>query len=306
MRFSVRLVNPALAAVFLSAFLLAACAAPAQRDASAASAVAPVQADAAQAWRADVSAIAAAQDNAGRRAAIESALAASGIQARRVPFAFEKHNGTNLLADIGGPADAPLLLIGAHSDKVKAGDGATDNASGSAVVLALAHRFKQRPLQRHRVVVAFWDLEELGLIGARAYIADGGAKPAMYVNFDVFGWGDALWMMTLDPSDALASASNEAAQAAGIALSAGDKYPPTDHLAFHKADWPAVSYSLVGRNEIPNILKAFAHQKVDPPAKVMQVIHSDNDTMAQIDASEAARGVAAVEDALRRWDAASR
>lgn len=301
MRFSVRLVNPALAAVLL----LAACASPAPRAPTAAVA-APAQADAAQAWRADVSAIAAAKDNAGRRAAIESVLAASGIQARRVPFAFEKHNGTNLLADIGGPADAPLLLIGAHSDKVKAGDGATDNASGSAVVLALAQRFKQRPLQHHRVVVAFWDLEELGLIGARAYIADGGAKPAMYVNFDVFGWGDALWMMTLDPSDALASASNDAAQAAGIALSAGDKYPPTDHLAFHKAGWPAVSYSLVGSNEIPKILKAFANEKVDPPAKVMQVIHSDNDTMAQINASEAARGVTAVEDALRRWDAASR
>src|SRR5688500_14800239 len=98
MRFSVRLANPALAAVFLSALLLAACASPAQRDAPAASA--PMQADAAQAWRADVSAIAAAKDNAGRRAAIESALAASGIQARRVPFAFEKHKGTNLLADI--------------------------------------------------------------------------------------------------------------------------------------------------------------------------------------------------------------
>lgn len=301
MRFSVRVVNPAL----IAAFLLAACASPAPR-APAAATPAPTQADAAQAWRSDVSAIAAAPDNAGRRAAIESALTASGIQARRVPFAFEKHKGTNLLADTGGPADAPLLLIGAHSDKVKAGDGATDNASGSAVVLALAQRFKQRPLQHHRVVVAFWDLEELGLIGARAYIVDGGAKPAMYVNFDVFGWGDALWMMTLDPSDALASASNDAAQAAGIALSAGDKYPPTDHLAFHKAGWPAVSYSLVGSNEIPKILKAFANEKVDPPAKVMQVIHSDNDTMAQIDENEAARGVAAVEDALRRWDAASR
>lgn len=301
MGFSVRFAGPALAACLL----LAACASPTPVSGTTAT-VAPSQPDHAQAWRADVSAIAAAPDNAGRRAAIESALAAAGLPVRRVPFAFEKHEGINLLADIGGPADAPLLLIGAHSDKVKAGDGATDNASGSAVVLALAQRFKQRPLQHHRVAVAFWDLEELGLIGARAYIADGGAKPALYVNFDVFGWGDALWMMTLTPSDALASATADAAKSAGITLSAGDKYPPTDHLAFQKAGWPAVSYSLVGRSEIPKILKAFAREKVDPPAKVMQVIHSDNDTMAQIDATEAVRGVAAVEDALRRWDAASR
>ncbi len=288
------------------ALFLTACASSAPVATPPEAATVSAQPSPAQAWMNDVSAIAAAQDNAGRRAAIESALAASGIQARQAPFAFEKHKGTNLLADIGGPADAPLLLIGAHSDKVKEGDGATDNASGSAVALALAQRLKQRPLQHHRVTVAFWDLEELGLIGARAYIADGGAKPAMYVNFDVFGWGDALWMMTQDESHALVSASRDATQAAGIALSAGDKYPPTDHLAFQKAGWPAVSYSLVGKNEIPSILKAFSHQKAEPPAKVMQVIHSDDDTLAQIDADEAARGVAAVEDALRRWDAVSR
>jgi len=303
MGFSVRLACPALA----GACVLAACAWPAPAaPALDTAAAASTRTDHAQAWLADVTAISAADDNAGRRAAIERALAASGLKAKQVTFAIDEHRGTNLLADIGGPADAPLLLIGAHSDKVKAGDGATDNASGSAVVLALAQRFKQRPLQHHRVTVAFWDLEELGLIGARAYIADGGAKPAMYVNFDVFGWGDALWMMTPDPSHALVSASEEATRAAGMALSAGEAYPPTDHLAFHKAGWPAVSYSLVGQDEIPKILKAFAHEKVDPPAKVMQVIHSDNDTLAQVDATQAARGVDAVEDALRRWDAATR
>jgi hypothetical protein len=39
--------------------------------------------------------------------------------------------------------------------------------------------------------------------------------------------------------------------------------------------------------------------------KVMQVIHTDGDTLAQVDANAAVRGVDAVEVALRRWDAAS-
>lgn len=301
MRSSVRFAFPALA----SAMILAACTARAPLASTPDQAATATKSDNAPAWLADVTSISAADDNAGRRAAIERALAASGITARPMPFTIDKKHGTNLLADVSGAAHAPLLLIGAHSDKVEVGRGATDNASGSAVALALAQRFKQRPLQHHRVSVAFWDLEELGLLGARAYIADGGARPAMYVNFDVFGWGDALWMMTQDPSHALVSASKDATQAGGMMLSAGDKYPPTDHLAFHKAGWPAVSYSLVGRDEIPRILKAFAHEKADPPAKVMEVIHSDNDTLAQIDATQAARGVDAVEDALRRWDAAA-
>jgi len=286
----------------LAAALLAACASPAPVPAR--TDVAAPAADAA--WLADVTAISSAADNAGRRAAIESALAASGLKAERKPFAIDKREGVNLFADVGGPDGAPLLLIGAHSDKVEAGRGATDNASGSAAVLALAQRLKQRPLQHHRVRVAFWDLEELGLLGSRAYVAGGKDKPALYVNFDVFGWGDALWMQTLDETHPLVAASRSATEAAGIALNAGKAYPPTDHLAFQKAGWPAVSYSLVGRDEISGILEEFAGKKVEPAPKVMRVIHSDNDTLAQLDAAEAAKGVGAVEAALRAWDAGSR
>ncbi|WP_189644622.1 M28 family metallopeptidase [Luteimonas gilva] len=289
----------------LAAALLAVCASLAPVAAREKAAVAAPAAGA-EAWLADVTAISSAADNAGRRAAIESALAASGLKAERKPFAIDKREGVNLFADVGGPADAPLLLIGAHSDKVEAGRGATDNASGSAAVLALAQRLKQRPLQHHRVRVAFWDLEELGLLGSRAYVADGKDKPALYVNFDVFGWGDALWMQTLDEAHPLVAASRSATETSGIALNAGKAYPPTDHLAFQKAGWPAVSYSLVGRSEISGILDEFAGKKVDPAPKVMQVIHSDNDTLAQLDATEAAKGVDAVEAALRVWDADSR
>ena len=55
----------------------------------------------------------------------------------------QRHNN---LAEVGGAADSPLLLLGAHSDQVAKGEGATDNASGSATVLALAQRLKARPL----------------------------------------------------------------------------------------------------------------------------------------------------------------
>lgn len=105
----------------------------------------------------------------------------------------------------GGP-ESPLLLLGAHADRVDVGEGAVDNASGVAAVLALAERFRERPLQGHRVAVAFWDLEERGLLGARDYVANGGEQPALYVNFDVFGWGDTLWVMAPELSDPLVDA----------------------------------------------------------------------------------------------------
>lgn len=285
-----------------SAALLAACA---QAEYSA---PAPISA-AARAWWADVSAMANAGPDAGRRTAIQHRLDRLDIDWRSSPFELSDEQGQylrqgeNLLADVAGAPGAPLLLIGAHSDRVDAGHGATDNASGSATVLALAERFKQRPLANHRVAIAFWDLEELGLKGARAFVSEGGTPPALYVNLDVFGWGDTLWMMTPDTAHPLVVASQTASRDAGLQLSAGEQYPPTDHRAFLEAGWPAVSYSLVGSDEITPILEAYAGRKPATMPKLMQVIHSTNDTLAHVDPNAAARAVDALEDALRRWDA---
>lgn len=260
---------------------------------------------AASEWLDDVAAVSAADQDAGRRDVIGQQLDALGLQWRNMPFDSKAGAGENLLADVSGPADAPLLLLGAHSDRVDTGRGATDNASGSATVLALAARFLREPLQHHRVAVAFWDQEEDGLLGSAAYVGKDGDKPALYVNFDVFGWGDTLWMMAPAADAPLATASRAAAEDAGLALSAGEHYPPTDHRSFLKAGLPAVSYSLVDAGEVPLILQMYAGEKPESLPKVMQVIHHERDTVAEIDPGAAIRGIDAVEDALRRWDAAS-
>lgn len=254
-------------------------------------------------WRADVEGMASASDNAGRRDYLRKRLEAAGMPAQVHTFMHGDITGENLIADVSGQSEQPLLLIGAHSDRVVEGNGATDNASGSAVALALAERFRAQPLQRHRVQVAFWDLEEEGLRGAAAYVADKREQPALYVNFDVFGWGDNLWMMTPDDAHPLVARSRDAAQAQGLQITAGRQYPPTDHLAFLKAEWPAVSYSLVGAAEIPNILAVFSGKEPESMPKVMKVIHSADDTVAHVDADAVAKGIDAVEAAIRAWDA---
>jgi aminopeptidase S len=125
------------------------------------------------------------------------------------------------------------------------------------------------------------------------------------VNFDVFGWGDSLWMMTPDDAHPLVVASRDAAQAQGLQITAGMQYPPSDHLAFLKAEWPAVSYSLIGATEIPEILAVFGGTAPQSMPKVMQVIHSANDTVEHVDADAVGKGIDAVEAAIRAWDAAT-
>lgn len=287
-------------AVAALALAITACAGGNTRTPSAAASTGQAEAST---WQDDVAMISAEAGNDARRLAIIQYLVDAGLQPVDEPFASKAGPGRNLLAPVSGASGLPLLMLGAHFDKVDVGNGAIDNASGSAVVLSLARRFKQAPLAHHRVAVAFWDQEEKGLLGASAHVAmEGAEKPALYINFDVFGWGDTLWMMTPDMSHPLVATTDAAARARGIKLSGGEKYPPSDHLAFQKAGWPAVSFSLVGGDEIAPILHLFAGKPTRLP-KVMEVIHSERDTLQETDAAEVETGIDAVEAAIRAWDA---
>lgn len=257
-------------------------------------------------WHQQVEAISAGQGTVARGDAIGARLDTLGIAWKREAFVRGEQAGENLVADLGGPDKSPLLLIGAHYDKVAVGHGATDNASGVAAVLELAQALKAKPLAHHRVQVVFWDLEEKGLIGAHAWVETAGREqPALYVNFDVFGWGDTLWMMAPDSGTPFVAALRAASQQEKIGFSPGDTYPPTDHLAFLKAGWPAVSFSLVGGDEIDPILAVFGGGKPAQVPKVMQVIHSERDTAAELDGARVDDALRVVEQGLRAWDAAA-
>jgi hypothetical protein len=52
-------------------------------------------------------------------------------------------------------------------------------------------------------------------------------------------------------------------------------------------------------------LTAFSGGKPNPVPKVMRVIHSPNDTVAELDADKVPAALAALESGLRAWDAAA-
>jgi Zn-dependent M28 family amino/carboxypeptidase len=113
------------------------------------------------------------------------------------PFTFAKRDGSavqgvNLVARIKGTEGGKALVVSAHYDHlgVRNGEiynGADDNASGVAGLLAVAEAFKAQP-PKHDVIFAVVDAEESGLRGARAFAA---APPvpletiALNVNFDM-------------------------------------------------------------------------------------------------------------------------
>lgn len=86
------------------------------------------------------------------------------------PMLYEKLEGVNIMATKKGVEEPQkAIVILGHHDTVRASPGANDNTASVAALLELARVL--RPWQfRHSVILAMPDLEELGLIGARALV----------------------------------------------------------------------------------------------------------------------------------------
>ena len=80
-------------------------------------------------------------------------------------------DGINIFAERRGTDKAAgAILVAAHYDTVEASPGADDNASGVAVVLEIARLLGSRSTPE-TLQLAFFDKEEAGLLGSRAYVA---------------------------------------------------------------------------------------------------------------------------------------
>ena len=89
-----------------------------------------------------------------------------------VRFHDDDTQAYNILADIpGSDPKAGYVMAGAHLDSWVAGDGAADNAAGSAVVMEAARILRASGVRPKRGIrFALWNAEEEGLLGSIAYI----------------------------------------------------------------------------------------------------------------------------------------
>lgn len=82
-------------------------------------------------------------------------------------------NNFNVVAEIPGTGKHKdeIVMIGGHFDTWHAGTGATDNGTGSAVMLEAMRIIKKLNLKLDRTVrIGLWDAEEQGLLGSRGYV----------------------------------------------------------------------------------------------------------------------------------------
>lgn len=86
----------------------------------------------------------------------------------------------NIIGEIpGGSKAGETVMIGAHFDSWHAGTGATDNGTGSAVMIEVMRILKALDLKMDRSVrIGLWSGEEQGLLGSMAYVREHFGDPA--------------------------------------------------------------------------------------------------------------------------------
>src|SRR5262249_656991 len=249
----------------------------------------------------DTAAIAAGQDSAGRRTAITDSLKAAGIEYRLEEFSFTRFSGTNIVVDLPGENAEKTFLLGAHYDRVPVGQGAVDNAASCAVLLDLLAAFKSRPLRRFSVRAVFFDYAEGGLIGAQAYIAGIRNKPlpAAAINFDIFGYGDTLFVTASSLDGPLAQALQHAAEGSSIAVRMTDlrQYPASDHRSMATAGIETLGVALIEASEIDPLLQRSARQP-----RILTIIHTPQDTMENIRPQDMEKAFSVIERTIRLID----
>lgn len=159
------------------------------------------------------------------------------------------------------------IVVSAHYDHVGVGrpvngdsiyNGADDNASGTAALLALARHFQAHPA-RHSLIFAAFDAEERGLQGARAFVASPPVDRAaivLDVNMDMVSHSERgeLYAAGAAKWPALRPVLEQVAAAAPVKLLLGHDTPqPTasddwtmqsDQGPFHEAGIPFVYFGV--------------------------------------------------------------
>lgn len=178
------------------------------------------------------------------------------------PTALPTQNVVGIVRGTDPALRDEYVVIGAHFDHLGRSttgamdpdsrdairNGADDNASGSAAVLALARRFARTPARRSILVMHFSG-EEQGLLGSAWFVEHPVvpvAKLAAMLNFDMVGRlrDDKLIVYGVATATEMKAVLDSAnATAAPLKLSAiGDGFGPSDHSSFYSKDLPVLHF----------------------------------------------------------------
>lgn len=156
----------------------------------------------------------------------------------------------NVIATLG-PQAGKALLLSAHYDSVPVGPGASDDGIGVATLLEIGSILKDRPLKRP-VMLLFNEGEEIGLVGARAFLADPLSRNVdSLLNFEARGvTGPVTMFETNQPNSAAMAAYAGSVQrpfASSLSTDVARLIPnDTDVTTYKERGWLTLNSAITG------------------------------------------------------------
>lgn len=137
-----------------------------------------------------------------RGAGLEAEVQEAVVPAGEPPGIHRLTRVRNVIGRLPGQGAGEAILLAAHYDSVPATPGAGDDASGVAALLETMRVMASGEPPRRDVIFLFTDAEELGLLGARAFVDAGRAQGIGWVlNFEARGAAGASLMFETLPGD---------------------------------------------------------------------------------------------------------
>jgi carboxypeptidase Q len=163
----------------------------------------------------------------------------------------------NVIAEIpGGKKKDEIVMLGAHLDSWQGATGATDNATGVAIVMEAVRILKSLNLPLDRTVrVALWSAEEQGLLGSKAYVKAHFADPEVmlpspehakiscYFNYDNGGGKiRGIYLQSNDMARPIFEAWFAPFHDLGASTVSIRNTGSTDHVSFDKVGIPGFQF----------------------------------------------------------------
>lgn len=174
----------------------------------------------------------------------------------------------NVLARIPGSASTGAVLITAHYDGRGIAPAAGDDGVGVSVILEALRALRAGPALRNDIIVLLTDGEELGLLGARAFVDEHAwlDDVAVVLSFEMRGGGGPALMFETGPDNGWIIAALDAAVDRPAANSASyeiyQRLPnDTDFTPFREAGKQGLNFAAIGNAHV-------YHQAYDVPANV--------------------------------------
>ena len=159
----------------------------------------------------------------------------------------------NVVARLKGTQDSKAVMLAAHYDSVSSGPGASDDGSGVATLLETARALKAGKPLANDVIFLFTDGEELGLLGAQAFVKHHpwAKDVGVVLNFEARGACGPVTMFETSPHNGrlIAEFAKDAphAVASSLMYEAYKLLPnDTDLSVFKQAGMPGLNFAYVG------------------------------------------------------------